>query len=768
MFRLPRRRAGLPLAGLAAVLTAAGLAFGSGLPALAAAAAPAAPAAPAARPAAPPGAVRSSSLASPVRRLLLINGDRLMVRAGPDGRLAVAVRAAAARDAVTSLRFGGQIMEIPTAALPYLGRGLSPSLFRVSALEKAESGGRLPVEVAFSGRRPAIPGLTITRSGAGHAAGYLTAASAREFGAALWRQLAADHARASYGTDGLFGHGVSITLAGSPLTPPARPAFRQHTLTIRGTTLNGKPDNGDDVFITSADNVQRFDGLQETDNFFYRGSTKFSVPAGHYWALATFFTFSRNSATMRIVVLPQFTVAGQHTTVRISARSASSKVTMRTPRPAVNQQESFEVVRGARTGGPFSFTEGWSGLTAWVSPTTRKPTVGTLQTYTSGTFSSPAKSAASYAYNLDFPGPAGIIPPQGFTVSPAGLGAVTEHYYQDVPTGNAGWVVFGGTVAQLAFEFQPVIQFHLPQVQTQYFSAGRNLLWSLETLTNLNQFSGGDTDALRGYAGGQQASQTWNAFPLHPAPDTTLGGLAAAFPVQASASRSGNLLNLAFTPFSDNQFGHTGPGFFGNGSALVTGSYVIDQDGHRIARGNALNGIPAIRLGARPSVVKFTLNAHRYSSFFRLSSGSQTVWTWHTARDTTARVPRAWYCTIAATQTSFRLERQCAVQHLMTLSYQVQGMGLTGLTRPGPQVVDVTAGHIQLGGTAAVTGASAQVSFNDGDTWFPAKTTALGGGRFKVAYSAPAGVDVTLRVSAADAAGGSISETIVRGYGVSR
>src|ERR1700722_9133705 len=104
VFRLPRRRAGLPLAGLAAVLTAAGLAFGSGPPALAAA--PAAPA-PAARPAAPPGAVRSSSLASPVRRLLLINGDRLMVRAGPDGRLAVAVRAAAARDAVTSLRVGG-------------------------------------------------------------------------------------------------------------------------------------------------------------------------------------------------------------------------------------------------------------------------------------------------------------------------------------------------------------------------------------------------------------------------------------------------------------------------------------------------------------------------------------------------------------------------------------------------------------------------------------------------------------------------------------
>jgi hypothetical protein len=307
----------------------------------------------------------------------------------------------------------------------------------------------------------------------------------------------------------------------------------------------------------------------------------------------------------------------------------------------------------------------------------------------------------------------------------------------------------------------------MPSVQTQYFSAGRNLLWTLQTVTNLNQFAGGDNDTLRWFSGGQQESQNWNAFPLHPAANTTLGGPAAAFPVQASASRSGNKLNLNFTPFSDNQFGHTGPGFFGNGSALVTGSYAVDQDGRRIAGGSALNGIPAIRLSARPSVLKFTLSAHRYSSFFRLSSGSQTVWTWHSAPDAAARVPRAWYCTIAETATSFRLLRQCAVQPLMTLSYQVHGLSLTGLTRPGRQVVDVTAGHIQLGGDAVFAGATAQVSFNDGDSWFPAQVTGLGHGRVRVAYNAPAGVDVSLRVSATDGAGGSITETIIRGYGVS-
>ena len=59
------------------------------------------------------------------------------------------------------------------------------------------------------------------------------------------------------------------------------------------------------------------------------------------------------------------------------------------------------------------------------------------------------------------------------------------------------------------------------------------------------------------------------------------------------------------------------------------------------------------------------------------------------------------------------------------------------------------------------------MSFNDGEPG-PARVTAAGNGQFRIIYAAPAGVDVSLRVSATDAAGGSITETIVRAYGVSR
>jgi hypothetical protein len=101
---------------------------------------------------------------------------------------------------------------------------------------------------------------------------------------------------------------------------------------------------------------------------------------------------------------------------------------------------------------------------------------------------------------------------------------------------------------------------------------------------------------------------------------------------------------------------------------------------------------------------------------------------------------------------------------MMTLRYQVGGLAMDGSAPPGRQAVGISVGHIQLASAPAVTGAQAQVSFNDGKTWQAASVAAAGSGRFLAAFTAPAGAFVTLRVTAADAAGGSIRETILRAY----
>jgi hypothetical protein len=169
----------------------------------------------AARPARAAGTVTTPA-ATRARPVLLLNGDRLLTAPGPGRRAVTVLRTAPGSGIVYTLRTSGRAEYIPADALPYLGRGLAPSLFDLASLRRAETGGRLPLQVTFTGRRPDLPGLTITQAGFGRADGYLTASSARTFDAALERQFRIDHGQASYGSDGMFAGGVSISLPGAP------------------------------------------------------------------------------------------------------------------------------------------------------------------------------------------------------------------------------------------------------------------------------------------------------------------------------------------------------------------------------------------------------------------------------------------------------------------------------------------------------------------------------------------------------------------------
>jgi hypothetical protein len=146
----------------------------------------------------PDAAARPAAEERAARSLLLITGDHLVVRPEPGGRSEIAVRPGAPdHDGLVSLRRGGITDLIPADALPYLGRGLDPSLFDVPQLLRAEACGRLPLRITFSGRPPALPGVTVARTGPGPAQGYLTSSSARSFGLALTRQFRRDPAHRS-------------------------------------------------------------------------------------------------------------------------------------------------------------------------------------------------------------------------------------------------------------------------------------------------------------------------------------------------------------------------------------------------------------------------------------------------------------------------------------------------------------------------------------------------------------------------------------------
>ena len=100
----------------------------------------------------PVAATASAPGASPVppkaaaAPLVLLTGDRVLASPLASGGNAITILSAphggALAGSLVAMRFGARSFLVPAAALPYLGRGLDPSLFDLSALRLAEHGVR--------------------------------------------------------------------------------------------------------------------------------------------------------------------------------------------------------------------------------------------------------------------------------------------------------------------------------------------------------------------------------------------------------------------------------------------------------------------------------------------------------------------------------------------------------------------------------------------------------------------------------------------------
>ncbi|HET7012691.1 MAG TPA: hypothetical protein VFI65_02200 [Streptosporangiaceae bacterium] len=719
--------------------------------------------------------------------LTLVNGDRLLTGSDANGRRSTVVLNAPGSglsSSLVTLRSGSKELVIPWAALPYVGRSLDPRLFEVGALQRAEREGRLPITIRYAGHRPALPGITVTSQALGLEQGYLTASSARAFGAALARQMISDHSRGSYGTDGLFAGGVSISLPG-PAPAHARPNFKMHTLTVNATNLAGKPDTGDTVLVFNVHNADVFGAGFGDLSVFDHGTAKFSAPSGTYWAVSLFnSTFNHGrSVSVHMDVLPQFTIAGD-TTVRMRARAATSEITMVTPRPAIAQSRELDIIRSGRGAvNGFGVDDLGRGDQFWVSPVSQRPSDGTLQAFTSGQLSSPPSRGIPYFYALNFANPRGIISPQHFVARPADLATLSERYYQDVPS-LGGWTIFGGTALQLRHTIpsSSVYPLRLPGRQVQYLSARPAMLWQRTYYEfagpQVNGFlagplAGGQNAPYRLVHAGQHRTENWNRYPLHTATNAIAPG-SGLFPVVPSAVRAGNNLLLDITPFGDNEPGHIGSGFM-NGLfgrvGKITGSWAVFQDGVKLAGGDAVKdaeGAANLALeGAvksRPSLIRFVLTASRTGKRYRLSTWSRDVWTWRSQPEPHAVVPAPWLCGITP---SHRAVRRCAVQQMLTLNYWVGGLSLAGTAPAGRQVLDLTVGHLQQAAQSRVIRAGLRFSVNGGRTWQRASIRSAGAGRFRAQFTVPRSSEVTLQVTARDATGATITETIRSAYRIS-
>jgi hypothetical protein len=673
------------------------------------------------------------------------------------------------------LGIAGHDYEVPAAAVPYLGQGLDLSLFDVDAVLAAQqANGRIPVQVSTPGAD--VPGVTQTGGGDG----YLTAASARRFGAALAQRFSADRAHpAAYahatGTarSRLFG-GATLRLAGA--SSGVTPAFDMRTLSLAVTDANGAPDQGDIAFVYNVDDANRFGDPTEVVSTITGGTAKFSVPDGHYAAVVLFFTTDSTGVLtgVRLVSRPEFAVRGDQT-LTVGAREATSRITIVTPGPSVPQEGGFAYRRVARTG-PSLYVDVQTdpGTPIWVAPTHDPVAVGTLQSYPYGRFTSPPGTAAPYEYQLLMPVAEKTIPAQRYVVRARSVATVYATYYAEVAaTGvrqRAG--IYGFEASEFALRVSHPLD--LPRAQTEYVSAGPDIIWyggAARSYTDVaGSWIGASYEVPRRYQAGQHVTESWFKFPLHPVGDVQLmpppgPGWPSTLP---GATRTGDTVQVTFAPFTDNQLGHSG-GLAGDPGTTNTATYEIDQDGRKMAGGDVSDyrGLYAqTSVDPAASTLRLVYDVSRTGPLYAQSTSSHTEWTWRSSHQANGRLPTGYTCAPGNQPVT-----DCAVQPLLAVRYDLPDLRPDGSVPPGEQTVNLAVSHLQLAAAAPITAATVEYTTDDGATWLPATAASNGNGRYRASFvptGAGASGYVGLRVTAHDAAGGGITETTLRDLRLTR
>jgi hypothetical protein len=174
-------------------------------------------------------------------------------------------------------------------------------------------------------------------------------------------------------------------------------------------------------------------------------------------------------------------------------------------------------------------------------------------------------------------------------------------------------------------------------------------------------------------------------------------------------------------------------------------------------------------LSPNPSRIKFTLTTSRQAPGSNPSGTSEDTWTWPSQPQPHATMPSPWYCGSTFTHGRIVYDRRCAVQDMMTLDYQLAGEALDGSTPAGPQSLGIAINHLPRFTPYPVTHAQLQVSFNNGTSWQPTTLARNCHGQvctndYRASYTAPAAAQVSLRVTARDTHGATITETILDAY----
>jgi len=678
----------------------------------------------------------------------LITGERILETQGAGGRPEFAIASLGA--AVFTYQVGAARYFIDSAAMPFVGSELDPTLFE----QAASAGGAVAVVVDWHGHAaPRLPWLLEQRTiAAGVTGGLITATS----GAALRSALVQEPASARGAWAGALS-GVDRISSTAGATTPARqsPLFVQYTLTVDGIDGAGRPDTGDSVNILNTDSIEKFNGFA----FWSRGVIKVSVPTGHYSLFGEFFAGGKTGGATLQFVIVNITVAANATVV-MDARDATSAVSEATPLPTASGsggiiwQRTDAAQAGSFAAGALWSIGGGSGtVRVYVSPTPA-PKYGTQGWAVDYHLDSPASASSEYTYDLAFGSLGAIAARQRHVVTRAQLATVDTRYFSDVSdrlsaASRSGFLPWQ---ALSVSEFDPLIA---PVERTEYVLAGPDLSWGDTVVQDYTDFAGFVSDSFRQFAAGEPASEDWGRGPSGPSVAVDTGVVA---PLQACpVCLEDNTLEFLIYPFGDNPPGHFGSPNEGAPGVTETDSAILERDGVTLISGTDPLGPVPVPPGPGHYVLSYSVAMS--APWWTLSTSTTTTWRFSTPRSLAGAPPAGWAC-FSGSSTG------CSVVGLMFPDYEVP-VSMLNQMASGPVSFTLGIDHV-LGATIAVRQATVSVSFDGGATWHAAHVSSNGTGGFTVGYQDPPGPGAaSLRIHVTDADGGVLDQTIVNAYGIS-
>jgi hypothetical protein len=710
---------------------------------------------------------------------------------------------------------------IPDEAVPYLGSLLDPRLFDVSYLARAGYGSGVPVRVSYEGGGPpSLPGLHFTQSADGTADAVVSAPAAVALG-----HLLASHWQA--GAAALPGI-ASITLAqrpgtpplpaGLPVAPPSRVpgGLAYHTLTLKFTGMNGKPAPAVGI-VQNVDDARL--GTFIVDPVFPHhtlplrgqpGPLSFSLPDGTYSLL--FSVLTPKSGTVvgdnaALVAKPQVVIDSNQTITMDARTTVPYRAQVSPPVSAGVRVNMTDIWRGSVTGGACggplvadamgliseSGAYGYTANQIRVSPT--PPVTKGSFYFEANTYLDPYPGTVTHAasrYYLDFPD-AGAVPASlNYAVPRQNLTTVHEQIH-DQPPG-----IYGGSRSPspgALVDVYPVI-FHPWGDWVQMGAAGpydnveagnRTDYWYTSDprlSVWMNTFGRADcTGCASGSSWsifgphqtvrpGQQITETWNKWPLAPTAmvqyiqqDVVSAGLGhfEDYPPLLSAPAASRQDDNGVLELQAGDSDPTNQVEQFAGSSAIT----FYRDGKlAIAPGPAaFRTWPSgyyLPLLSQPATYQLDWSQGELPP---ASAGISTDWTFHSSPDDrAASLPKTEVCPVDPA-------RSCSFLPLLFIGYDLPLNVYSQATAGQPIKIAFSVGYQRDEPPPAGVSATVSASFNDGKTWTrPQAATGLGHNTFSVTLSQPALTATTgfasLRVTAHDAAGNAVTQTVIRAYGL--